>query len=94
MTVGIFSIKFFLSRESLTASQKIGEREIEGKSGRRGESRGKKAGGHCLQPVFTPPFPLPSQAYHFEVLRPSAMNLHNGHANEVLGGRVLQRRTA
>jgi hypothetical protein len=35
----------FLSRESLTASQKIDEREIEGKSGRRGESRGRKAGG-------------------------------------------------
>jgi hypothetical protein len=35
----------FLSRESLTASQKIGEREIEVESGRRGENRGRKAGG-------------------------------------------------
>jgi hypothetical protein len=35
----------FLLKESLIASQKIGEREIERKSGRGGESRRRKAGG-------------------------------------------------
>ncbi len=35
----------FLSRESLTASQKIGEREIEGKSGRGANNRGRRQVG-------------------------------------------------
>ncbi len=40
-----------------------------------------------------PPSPAPfQQARHFDVLRPSAMNLHNGHALEVLGDGVLKRR--
>ncbi len=105
----------FLSRESLTASKKIGEREIEGESERGGESRVRRqevtwlsedhpprarALAHNLRRNWravyphTPFPPLPSQACHFDVLSPSAMNLHNGHAHEVLGGRVLKRRTA
>ncbi len=38
----------FVSRESLTASQKIGEREIEGESERRGENRGREQVVACL----------------------------------------------
>jgi hypothetical protein len=79
----------FLSRESLIASQKIGAREIERKSGRGGESKRRKAG--C--DLFVGGSALPSPpVLHTLLLRPSAMNLHNGHDHKVLGGRVLKRR--
>ncbi len=54
----LLDLIFFRERASqLARKQEIGEKEIEGKSGRRGESRRRKAGGDLFVRGLAPPPP-------------------------------------